>query len=72
VAPDQVVHATGQSFFSVTERDYAAAYLWPISTPTANDSVFFTGEICLSLIKLIDGAFCVVFLIDGFPDDVTK
>jgi hypothetical protein len=61
VAPDQVVHATGQSFFPVTERDYAAAHLWPFSTPTANDSVFFTGEICLSLIKLIDGVFCVVF-----------
>jgi len=61
VEPDQVIHATGQSFFSVAERDYAAAYLQPISTPTANARVFFTGEICLSLIKLICGAFCVVF-----------
>lgn len=27
VTPDQVIHATGQSFFSVTERDYVAPHL---------------------------------------------
>jgi hypothetical protein len=61
-------NATGQSFFlspNVITQQHTC-------TPTTNDSVFFTGEICLSLIKLIDGTFCVVLLIDGFPDDVPK